>query len=83
MAEKKGFFAEFKAFAMRGNVIDLAVGMIIGSAFGTFSDTAFFVCLRPRVTVGIKRLRVPSTAIIALAVSVSVLGAVLWLCYTP
>jgi large conductance mechanosensitive channel len=26
---------EFKAFAMRGNVIDLAVGVIIGGAFGT------------------------------------------------
>lgn len=25
---------EFKAFAMRGNVVDLAVGIIIGSAFG-------------------------------------------------
>ncbi|HEY5691904.1 MAG TPA: large-conductance mechanosensitive channel protein MscL [Cyclobacteriaceae bacterium] len=26
---------EFKAFAMRGNVIDLAVGVVIGGAFGT------------------------------------------------
>lgn len=29
----KKFFAEFKAFALRGNVMDLAVGMIIGAAF--------------------------------------------------
>ena len=29
----KGFLKEFKAFAMRGNVIDLAVGVIIGGAF--------------------------------------------------
>lgn len=28
------FFSEFKAFAMRGNVIDLAVGVVIGAAFG-------------------------------------------------
>ena len=28
------FFKEFKAFAMRGNVIDMAVGVIIGGAFG-------------------------------------------------
>lgn len=28
-----GFFSEFKKFAMRGNVMDLAVGMIIGAAF--------------------------------------------------
>lgn len=29
----KGFLKEFKDFAMRGNVIDLAVGVIIGGAF--------------------------------------------------
>jgi large conductance mechanosensitive channel len=28
-------FKEFKAFALRGNVLDLAVGIIIGGAFGT------------------------------------------------
>ncbi len=28
-------FKEFKLFVMRGNVLDLAVGIIIGSAFGT------------------------------------------------
>lgn len=29
-----GFIQEFKDFAMRGNVVDLAVGIIIGGAFG-------------------------------------------------
>ncbi len=29
-----GMLAEFRAFAMRGNVIDLAVGVVIGAAFG-------------------------------------------------
>jgi large conductance mechanosensitive channel len=29
-----GFSAEFKEFAMKGNVVDLAVGVIIGAAFG-------------------------------------------------
>jgi large conductance mechanosensitive channel len=28
-------FKEFKTFAMRGNVVDMAVGIIIGGAFGT------------------------------------------------
>lgn len=28
------FFNEFKEFAMRGNVIDMAVGVIVGGAFG-------------------------------------------------
>ncbi len=30
-----GFFSEFKKFALRGNVMDMAVGIIIGGAFGT------------------------------------------------
>lgn len=38
MAEKeikgiKKFLEEFKAFAMRGNVLDMAVGVVVGSAF--------------------------------------------------
>lgn len=31
--KKKGFFGEFKEFIMRGNVLDMAVGIIIGGAF--------------------------------------------------
>jgi len=31
--EKKGFIAEFKEFISRGNVMDMAVGVIIGGAF--------------------------------------------------
>lgn len=33
MAKKNGFIKEFKEFISRGNVIDLAVGVIIGGAF--------------------------------------------------
>lgn len=29
-----GMISEFKAFAMRGNVVDMAVGVVIGAAFG-------------------------------------------------
>ena len=29
-----GFISEFKEFAMRGNVVDMAVGIVIGGAFG-------------------------------------------------
>ncbi len=35
----KKFFNEFKAFAMRGNVMDLAVGVIIGSAFSAITNS--------------------------------------------
>jgi large conductance mechanosensitive channel len=34
LERSKGFLGEFKKFAMRGNVIDLAIGVIIGAAFG-------------------------------------------------
>ncbi len=33
MSKEGGFFAEFKKFIMRGNVMDMAVGVIIGGAF--------------------------------------------------
>ena len=33
MSKKKGFFQEFKEFVSRGNVMNLAVGVIIGGAF--------------------------------------------------
>ena len=34
-----GFVKEFKEFALKGNVIDLAVGVIIGGAFGKIVDS--------------------------------------------
>jgi len=34
-----GMMQEFKAFAIKGNVIDLAVGVIIGAAFGKIVDS--------------------------------------------
>jgi large conductance mechanosensitive channel len=35
----KRYSNEFKEFAMRGNVIDMAVGIIIGAAFGKIVDS--------------------------------------------
>ena len=35
----KKFMEEFKAFAMRGNVVDMAVGVVIGGAFGKISTS--------------------------------------------
>ena len=31
--ERKGFVAEFKTFILRGNIVDMAVGVIVGGAF--------------------------------------------------
>ena len=40
---------EFKAFAVRGNVIDLAVGVIIGAAFGKIVDSAVNDLIMPLI----------------------------------
>jgi len=34
-----GIASEFKEFAVKGNVVDLAVGVIIGAAFGKIVDS--------------------------------------------
>lgn len=47
----KKFFEEFKAFAMRGNVVDLAVGMIIGSAFGKITSSLVNDVIMPAVSI--------------------------------
>lgn len=37
--KKKGFFAEFKEFIMRGNVMDMAIGVIIATSFGKITTS--------------------------------------------
>lgn len=37
--EKKGFITEFKEFITRGNVIDMAVGVIVATAFGKITTS--------------------------------------------
>ena len=43
------FMSEFKAFAMKGNVVDLAVGVIIGAAFGKIVDSVVGDLIMPIV----------------------------------
>ena len=43
------FTSEFKTFAMKGNVIDLAVGVIIGGAFGKIVDSIVGDLVMPAV----------------------------------
>jgi len=44
-----GFFSEFKEFAVKGNVVDLAVGVIIGGAFGKIVDSVVNDLIMPLV----------------------------------
>lgn len=39
MSKTTGFLKEFREFAVKGNMIDLAVGVIIGAAFGKIIDS--------------------------------------------
>ena len=67
-----GFISEFKTFAMKGNVIDLAVGVVIGGAFGSIvkslvDDIITPAILTPALTAAhladLSQLVIPGTAI--------------------
>lgn len=48
MKEKtNGFFSEFKQFIARGNVMDMAVGVIIGGAFKAIADSLVVDIINP------------------------------------
>lgn len=51
MEEKKGFFGEFKEFIMRGNVLDMAIGVIIATAFGAITSSLINDILMPLIGV--------------------------------
>ena len=46
----KKFFEEFKTFAMRGNVIDMAVGVVIGGAFGKITTSIVNDIIMPLIS---------------------------------
>ncbi|MBL7920786.1 MAG: large conductance mechanosensitive channel protein MscL [Bacteroidia bacterium] len=63
---------EFKAFAMRGNVVDLAVGVVIGGAFGSIVKSLVDDILTPAILTpalkaahiaDLSQLVIPGTAI--------------------
>lgn len=49
--DKKGFITEFKEFISRGNVIDIAVGVIIGGAFQTIISSLVGDVVMPVISV--------------------------------
>ena len=46
----KKFLEEFKAFAMRGNVLDMAVGVVIGGAFGKITTSLVNDIIMPLIS---------------------------------
>lgn len=49
MSNVRGFLSEFKEFAVKGNMIDLAVGVIIGAAFSKIIDSLVGDIIMPLV----------------------------------
>ena len=75
-----GFLKEFKAFALKGNVVDMAVGVIIGGAFGKIVSSLVNDILMPPIgmllgNVDFKDLKVNLATIKDAAVSVVNEGA--------
>ncbi len=69
---KMGLVSEFKTFAMKGNVVDLAVGVVIGGAFGGIVKSLVDDILTPAILTpalkaahlaDLSQLVVPGTAI--------------------
>jgi large conductance mechanosensitive channel len=67
-----GLFSEFKQFAVKGNVIDLAVGVVIGGAFGAIVKSMVDDIITPAILTpalkaanltDLSQLVVPGTAI--------------------
>ena len=46
----KKFLEEFKTFAMRGNVVDMAVGVVVGGAFGKITSSLVNDIIMPAVS---------------------------------
>ena len=75
-----GFLKDFKAFALKGNVMDMAVGVIIGGAFGKIVTSLVNDILMPPIglllgNVNFKELKVDLAALKDAAVSVVNEGA--------
>ena len=67
-----GFFQDFKQFALKGNIIDLAIGIVIGAAFGKIVSSLVNDIITPAILdpalkaahlTELNKLVVPGTAI--------------------
>lgn len=64
MSKTKGIAGEFKTFIMRGNVIDLAVGVIIGGAFQAIVNSLVNDVIMPVISLATKGVDFSSLGII-------------------
>jgi len=67
-----GMFKEFKEFAVRGNVLDMAIGIIVGSAFGKIVSSVVSDLLLPPISLLLGKVNFTDLKIILKAASVDV-----------
>ncbi|MBQ6601415.1 MAG: large conductance mechanosensitive channel protein MscL [Clostridia bacterium] len=67
----KGFINEFKTFIMRGNVIDLAVGVIIGGAFQAIVNSLVNDVVSPVISLATKGINFADKFVVLTADEVS------------
>ena len=70
-----GMVKEFRDFAMRGNVIDMAVGIVIGAAFGTIVKTLVDKVIMPPIGMALGRVDFSNLKIVLQEASVGEDGA--------
>ena len=70
-----GMMSEFKEFAMRGNVIDLAVGVVIGAAFGKIVTALVDKVIMPPIGLAIGGVDFSKLGIVLKEASVDAAGA--------
>src|SRR6478736_3703897 len=75
--ESRGLYEEFKAFIRRGNVIDLAVGVIMGAAFGKIVSSLVGDVLMPPIGYALGNVDFKDLAFTLLALCVFVLVKVI------
>lgn len=59
----KSFFGEFKKFALRGNAVDLAVGVVIGAAFNTVTNSLVTNVMTPPLSLLTKGINFSDLAV--------------------
>ena len=59
----KGFMKEFKEFALKGNVLDLAVGVIIGGAFSTIVKSLVDDIIMPLIGMILGQINIATLAL--------------------
>ena len=85
MTRRSSFFSDFKAFIQQGNVVDLAVAVVIGGAFGKVVDAVVSLVMTSLLAPALKAANVsaisawPAGAVIVALINFLVIALVVFL----